>query len=204
MLPVPLHVPAGVVLLVVGLVACFAGYRLFRAVLTIYGFLLGALFAASLVPAGNAPAMLIALVVGGIAGALVTFAGYFAGVMLVGAALGALVFHSFWTQLSGAEPSWPLVLLAAVAGAAAATLAQRVAVILATSFAGAHTAVTGLVALLVHRDALAPGVGDAWIHRLAPGLAGARWPFFAWIVLGLAGALVQLGSGSRRKTRRRA
>ncbi len=43
------QLPAGVVLVAVGLLACFAGYRLFRVVLTIYGFVLGALFASTLV-----------------------------------------------------------------------------------------------------------------------------------------------------------
>jgi hypothetical protein len=202
MLPVAFHVPAGVVLLVAGLVACFAGYRLFRAVLIVYGFLLGALFAGSLVAPSNAPTMLIALVLGGIAGALVMFAGYVAGVMLVGAALGALVFHSFWIQIAGTSPSWLLVLLAAVVGAAAATLAQRVVVILATAFAGAHTAVAGIVALLAHRAALAPVVDDVWIRRLAPAPSGPRWPFFAWLALALAGTFVQLRGRPRRKSRR--
>jgi hypothetical protein len=191
MLPVAFHAPAGLVLLVVGLIACFAGYRLFRAVLTIYGFLLGALLATSLVAPANAPTVLIALVLGGVAGALLLFAGYFAGVALVGAALGALLCRSFWVQFGGADPSWLLVLLFAVAGAAAAVFAQRVVVILATAFAGAHTAVAGLVALVAHRDALSPVPDDAWIRSLAPA-PGARWPFLAWIALGVSGTIVQL------------
>jgi len=93
MLPATFQSPAGILLLVAGLLSCFAGYKLFRAVLTIYGFVLGALFASSMVAPSNVPAMLVALAVGGIAGALILFAGYFAGVMLVGAALGALVLH---------------------------------------------------------------------------------------------------------------
>jgi hypothetical protein len=198
MLPVPFHVPAGLVLVVVGVIACFAGYRLFRAVLTIYGFLLGALLAGSLVAPANAPTTLVALVVGGLAGALVMFAGYFAGVMLVGASLGALVLRSFWVQLAGTDPSSLLVLLFAVAGAAAAVFAQRVVVILATAFAGAHTTVTGLVALLAHRAALASVLDDEWLRRLAPPPAGPRWPFLAWIALGIAGTLVQLRGRRRR------
>ena len=202
MLPVAFHVPAGVVLLAAGLLACFAGYRLFRAVLTIYGFLLGALLASSLVAPANAPTMLIAMAVGGIAGALLMFAGYFAGVTLVGAALGALVFRSFWVQLGGTDPSWLLVLLFAVVGAAAAVFAQRLVVILATSFGGAHTAVAGLVALLAHRAAVAPVVDDPWISRLAPPPGGPRWPFLAWIALGIVGTLVQLRGRPRRNARR--
>ncbi len=199
MLPVAFHVPAGLVLLLAGLLACFAGYRLFRTVLTIYGFLLGALLAASFVAPANAPTMLIAIAIGGIAGALLMFAAYFAGVMLVGGVLGALLFHSFWVQLVGREPAWMLVVLATIVGAAAAVYAQRVVVILATAFAGAHTAVAGILALMARRSARMPVVDDVWIHRLAPSPAGPRWPFFLWLALAIAGAFVQFRGRTRRK-----
>jgi hypothetical protein len=201
MLPIAFQSPAALVLLVVGLIACFAGYRLFRAVLAIYGFLLGALFASSLVAPNNALAMLVALAVGGVAGALVLFAGYFAGVMLVGAALGALVLHSFWIQLRGTEPAALVVVLFAVIGAAAAFYAQRVVIILATAFAGAQTAVAGVLGLMAARAAAKPPAGDAWIGPLAPAAAGRQWPFLAWLVLGVAGTLVQL-RGRRRQRRK--
>ena len=42
MLPSNFQLPTGGLLVAVGLVACLAGYRLLRAVLTVYGFLLGA------------------------------------------------------------------------------------------------------------------------------------------------------------------
>jgi hypothetical protein len=202
-LPSAFQLPAGLVLLIVGLLACFAGYRLFRAVLTIYGFVLGALFASTLVAPSNVPAMLIALAVGGIAGALVLFAGYFAGVMLVGAALGALVLHASWLQWRGVEPGWMLVLLFAAIGAAAAVYAQRVVVILATAFGGAQTAVAGIVALLAHRAVPKPGIDDVWIGHLAPASTGRGWPFVAWIALGLAGTFVQMAGKSSRPRRKR-
>jgi hypothetical protein len=202
MLPAPLQLPAGLILLVSGLLACFAGYRLFRAVLTIYGFLLGALFASTLVPPNNVPAMLVAVGVGGVAGALILFTAYFAGVMLVGAALGALVLRSVWLQWQGAEPATLLLLLFAAVGAAAAVFAQRIVVILATAFGGAQTAVVGAAALLASRSWHKPG-GGVWIGHLAPVGAGRGWPFVAWIVLGMLGTLVQLGSGKRRQPQKR-
>ena len=203
MLPVAFQLPAGVVLLVVGLLACFAGYRLFRAVLTIYGFILGALFASSLVAPSNAPAMLIALGrrrARGRARALRRLlrrrdAGR------RGAWRPAVARRS---GSSGArtEPGWPVVLLFAVVGAAAGVYAQRVVVILATAFGGAQTAVAGVVALLAQ-----PGAAQAWRGRRVDRPPGARsgrpaWPFLAWLALGVAGALVQLRSGRRRPSRR--
>ena len=53
MLPLSIQVPASVVLLAGGAVACFAGYRLFRLVLGVYGFILGALIASSSIGAGD-------------------------------------------------------------------------------------------------------------------------------------------------------
>ena len=41
MLPASYQLPAAIVLLVGGIVACFFGYRLFRIVLAIFGFILG-------------------------------------------------------------------------------------------------------------------------------------------------------------------
>jgi hypothetical protein len=201
MLPVAFQLPAGLILIVVGLLACLAGYRLFRTVLTIYGFVLGALFASSLVAPSNVPAMLVAIVVGGLAGALILFAGYFAGVIIVGAALGALLLHSFWTQIRGTEPNALAVIIMAAAGAGAAVYAQRYVVILSTAFAGAQTAVAGLVASLTSRAVHRPGVDDVWIGHLAPAPAGRQWPFFAWLALGLVGTLVQLQTGYRPRRR---
>lgn len=203
MLPAAFQLPAGVVLLAVGLLACFAGYRLFRAVLTIYGFILGALFASSLVAPSNAPAMLVAIVVGGIAGALVLFAGYFAGVVLVGAALGALVLNSFWIQVRGTEPQALLVILFAAIGAVVALAAQRYVVVVATAFTGAQIAVAGLAAALERRALHRPGADDVWIGHLGLPTFGRQWPFFAWLALGVLGTLVQLASGSRRTSGRR-
>ena len=53
MLPVTLQIPAAVLLVVGGAVACFAGYRFFRIVLGLYGFVLGALLATTIAGAGS-------------------------------------------------------------------------------------------------------------------------------------------------------
>ena len=42
MLPISFELPAGAVLVVSGFIACFAGYRLFKFVVAVYGFILGA------------------------------------------------------------------------------------------------------------------------------------------------------------------
>ena len=71
-----------------GIVSCFFGYRLFRTVLAVFGFILGALAASSVWGVSDTWPMLAAAAVGGLIGAGVMFAAYFVGVALVGAALG--------------------------------------------------------------------------------------------------------------------
>jgi hypothetical protein len=203
MLPADFQLPAGVVLLVAGLIACLAGYRLFRAVLAIYGFLLGAFFASTLVAPSDTTAMLVALGVGGLLGALVLYAGYFVGVGLVGAGLGATVSHSVWLQWRGSDPGMLVVLFFAAVGAALAVTVQRVVVIAATAFLGSQTAVAGALAVLARQPVRRPGVEDVWIGHLGIPAYRQRWAFFAWVALGVAGTIVQLRSGGGRRARPR-
>ena len=70
MLPTAYQIPAAIILVVGGAIACFAGYRFFRLVLSIFGGLLGALVATSIVGPAEPLTLLNAAVVGGLAGAL--------------------------------------------------------------------------------------------------------------------------------------
>ena len=89
MLPSAYQLPAGVLLVAIGLLACVAGYRFFRAILATYGFVIGAFVASTLVAPSDTLATIVALGVGGLLGALALYAGYFVGVALAGAGLGA-------------------------------------------------------------------------------------------------------------------
>ena len=143
MLPAAYQLPAAGVLLVGGLVASFFGYRLFKFVLAIFGFIVGALAASSIWGASNTTYMVIAAIVGGMAGSLLLLAAYFVGVALVGAALGALIANLIWTQIEG-DPHPFVVVLFSVAGALLATWLQRYVIILGTSFGGAWTILVGV------------------------------------------------------------
>src|SRR5215510_273194 len=104
MLPQAYELPAALFLVLGGAVSCFAGYRLFKLVLAIYGFILGAGLASSAMGANNPVAMIIAALVGGIAGALILVFAYFIGIALVGAGLGALVLHVGWGYVRTGDP----------------------------------------------------------------------------------------------------
>ena len=102
MLPAAYQMPAALILLLGGAVSCFFGYRSFRIVLAIFGFIIGALIPSSFPAMSSTWAMLAVALVGGLIGAGVLFAAYFVGVALVGAGLVGTAFGGAWTLIVGA------------------------------------------------------------------------------------------------------
>ena len=195
MLPVTLQIPAAIILLAGGLVSCFAGYRLFRVVLSIYGFILGALLATSIAGAGSTGTLLIWALVGGLAGAAILNLAYFLGVVLVGASIGALLATVLFGR-GGGDPHTLVVVLFAIAGAVAASMLQRYVIVAGTAFGGAWTALVGAMALVGDKAAAkAASVNDVWVVYPLDPAPGRSWLPIAWLVLGLAGLVVQLRSG---------
>lgn len=192
MLPVTYQLPAAVVLVAGGLLSCFLGYRLFKVVLAIFGFIIGALAASSVFGEASATAMVLAAVVGGLCGAFLLLAAYFVGVALVGAGIGVTTVHLIWTQIQG-DPHPAVVILAAVAGALLSTWLQRYVIILGTAFGGAWTTVVGAAALMGNATAMkAAAEGNVWVAypmNPAPGQAWVPWVFLG---LGAAGTLIQM------------
>ncbi len=202
MLSTTYQLPGALVLVIGGLVACFAGYRLFRLVLGIYGFILGALAALSMVAPGSTVAMIVALIVGGVIGAAILTLAYFVGVALVGAGLGTLVVHAAWTQLGWGSPYALPVLVAAAVGAVVAVVFQRYVIIDGTAFGGAWTAIVGATAALgIIATPRATNLPARWSTYMpdvhVPDLQG--WLMIVWLVLGTLGILVQLQSPRRRR-----
>lgn len=200
MLPASFQTPAALVLLLGGLLACFAGYRVFRVVLGIYGFILGALIASSFPGVEHTWAMVVAAVVGGLVGALILIAAYFVGVALIGAGIGALVANAVWAWM-GREPHIAAVILLAVVGALGALALQRYVIIVATAFGGAQTAVVGAAALLGDRWASEAATRSVYgVYPLDP-IPATRWDFVAALVLGFIGLVAQLGFTAKGKKR---
>ncbi len=193
MLPASYQLPAALVLLVGGVVSCFFGYRLFRIVLAIFGFILGALAASSIFGANDTGPMVLAAVVGGLAGALIMLAAYFVGVALVGAGLGALLVNVIYGRV-GHDPHVLVVIAFSVAGALAATVLQRYFIIVGTGFGGAWTILVGALAIIGDRAAMAAAAsGDVWVVYPMNPAPGRAWLPIAWVVLSIVGIAVQLG-----------
>jgi hypothetical protein len=201
MLPHSYELPAAILLVVGGALACVAGYRLFRVVLGIYGFILGAMLASSTMGVSNTTGMVVAALVGGVIGALVLVFAYFIGIALVGAGLGALVANAGWGYVRTGDPPVLVVVALAILGAIGAMILQRYVIIVATAFGGAWTAIVGGLAVAGDRGAArAASAGDVWILYPMTPAPGRQWVPIAWILLGLIGTGVQLGITGRSRT----
>jgi hypothetical protein len=194
MLPAAYATPAAVILLVGGLLACFAGYRLFRFVLGVYGFIFGA--AVTTLALGSAHttlAIALAALVGGVVGAVLMVAAYFIGVGLVGAGLALAALNAGWHAIAHVDPPVLAIVIVAVVGALAALSVVRYVVVFGTALSGSWTAILGALALTGdHAAAHAASAGDVWVFYPLGPLSQPWWVPMAWIALGLIGVVVQL------------
>ena len=183
-----LHIGA-VLSVILGLMACFAGYRLFRLVLVVVGFLGGATLAAGLfwafLPQQPALFGILVGIVGGIIGAVLLGFFYFAGVFVVGAGLGVLL-----ATILSLNLNWERVLAAIILGVLGGVLAlalQKLLIIVATAFLGSWAVLAGEVLFLGWSVPLD-------LIRQPPVFWNSTWGtayLIAWLVLGGFGVAVQ-------------
>ena len=201
MLPQSYELPAAILLVLGGALSCFAGYRLFKIVLGIYGFVLGAMLASSAMGVTNTTGMIVASLVGGVCGALLLMFAYFIGIALVGAGLGALVAHVAWSSVRPGDPPAVAVVVLSILGSIGAMFLQRYVIIVATAFGGAWTVIVGALAAAANRGAAkAASAGNVWILYPTTPAPGQAWVPVVWVVLGLIGTGVQLGITGRKRT----
>jgi hypothetical protein len=200
MLPHSYELPAAILLVLGGALSCFAGYRLFKIVLGIYGFVFGAMLASSVMGVTNTTGMIVAALVGGIAGALLLMFAYFIGIALVGAGLGALVAHVAWSNVGSGDPPAVAVIVLSILGSISAMFLQRYVIIVSTAFAGAWTIIVGAFTVAHSRGALGGRpVVDPWILYPFSPASGEVWVVVAWVALGVIGTVVQLSLARRRR-----
>ena len=171
------------------LLICFFGYRMFRFVLAIAGFLIGALFVAgfgfTLTDGKEIVVILIAAVAGGlIVGALFLFL-YSAGVFLVGAIFGILLFSGI-IGFVNSNTSPILYVLPALVGGILALLLQKFMIILITSFTGAWVSVMAVLYFISSdfspfRLEFIDRLGENQTYRIV----------FSWLALGMLGFITQ-------------
>ena len=201
MLPASFQTPASILFVLGGLLSCFAGYRYFRIVLGLFGFVVGALLASSVMGTEQTMWMIGAALIGGLTGALILIAAYFVGVALIGAGFGAAAANLIWAGL-GSEPQLVMVIVLSILGAVVALWLQRYVIIVATAFGGAWTTIVGVLAMMGDRVAEnAAAKSDVWLVYPMNPAPGQQWVIFVWLALGVAGVIGQLTFTADKKRR---
>lgn len=195
----------GMVMLVLGILACFMGYSMFRTMMPLWGFLLGGWIAFTLLPAvmpdraGEVLYQVGAFVAGGLVGSLISLPLYFVIIFLSGAALGMLVgiitgalidvggitsvrqLTTFTSMSFPPVPQTPLQYLLMLAfglvlGGAAIGF-QKFMITASSAFLGAAGIMTGLVGP-INQIATTAAARGAYI-------------MLGWLMLGMIGMFVQ-------------
>jgi hypothetical protein len=194
MLPAPYATPAAVVITLGGLLACFAGYRLFRLTLGVFGFIAGVFVVTSQMAPAGTMTLVMAGLVGGVLGGLLMVVAYFMGVGLIGAGLAALVLNVGWRFVGGEPPTLVLVIVCVI-GALLALSVVRSVVIAGTSLAGSWTLIVGALALMGDKAAMhAASAGDVWVFYPLDPMPARWWYTVLWVALAVIGATVQFAT----------
>jgi hypothetical protein len=175
----------------VGLLTCFLGYRLLKLTLGIMGSVAGAsggwAVGLSLEP-GNSGIALVGAVIGAVIGAVLYIWLFYLGIFLLGASAGSVVVAAF-SNLAGYQPQpIPLLAVAIVFGVLALVM-QKVMIIVSTAFVGSYLVMAGLIQLLGGPQNHSP----LWFNHARLASAGS-WGYVAlafWLILGLAGVSFQ-------------
>lgn len=135
---------ARVLLIIGGIVLLVAGWRIYEFIILLSGILIGATFTAALVPDGNAVAVIAALIIGGVAGALLSVFVYYVAVFLNGAYVGIILTGGI-ARLLSLEPvsGLALVIGALIGGLMLLALSFELLIVL-SALVGAQLLVLGL------------------------------------------------------------
>lgn len=181
--------------IVIGVIQCFHGYRVFKFILAITGFLIGGSMAASVgfVMFNNELASFLTGVVGGLIGSALMLGLFYVGIFIVGAFLGIVVGAVFFAVV-GSDPEPVAMLLLALISGVMALIFQKFMIIFSTGFGGAWSVIVGIfyftmgsMDLMITEQMLKAGNGYLYAALLC------------WIVLGIGGVIVQYKSASPKE-----
>ena len=198
-----LHNAVAVLSILFGVISCFWGYRAFKAVLGITGFIVGAWIAggiAATFTGGVGVIAVIAAVAGGLITGSIFVTLYYVGVFVVGASAGWIV-GAMITSAAGNPVHIIVFVILALLGGILAVSFQRHILIIATSLIGSWYVVAGSLVLLGSElaDTMIFTVpGDIVIVR-----GGGQIVVLAsWLLLAISGIVFQYGFGREKKAKR--
>lgn len=196
------EMPAVVALipLIIGVISCFWGYRLLRAVLGIVGFILAGFYAGSFafyLSGGSVVIAAVAAIVGGIIGAFLVSFVYLAGVFILGAA-GGWVLGTIMAGVAAHDSRLVVGIVLAVLCGILAVVLQRVILIIATATVGAWNVVAALY-FLVGGSCYSPLVfwNPGWMFQIGGGYF--YLILVLWLALSIAGIIFQMRFGGKRR-----
>jgi hypothetical protein len=174
--------------ILIGAAQCFFGYRIFKLILCLTGFIIGGVLAGYLgygVSGGEEAIAFLLGIIGGFIGAALAVAFYLIGVFLIGAFLGGLLGGAvFAVSISNPEPA--ILLILAVISGVLTLIFQKFMIILSTSFAGAWSVVIGIVYFT------ARSFHPADIEHFFRSVGTQHYAILlCWITLGITGFIVQ-------------
>lgn len=172
-------VGSGLFTLLFGLLSCFFGWRVFRLVLTIAGFIAGFALGASFAPVDQPTLQLVYGLVAGLVGAVLAYVLFAIGVFIAGAGLGIVVGGAIGTLLGASnEVTLIIVVVCLVAGGLIALVLQKLMIIISTAFSGAGAMIAGAGLIF-------PAV--AVLNNPQPESSAGIIAFVIWLVLGILG-----------------
>jgi hypothetical protein len=188
----------GIVALLIGIAFCFAGYRFFRVLIAIWGFLTGFLLTAQAFGFSggrylhmSVPGLIIALIVGLVLAFLAYYL-YVAAVVILGASVGFWIGTGLATAAGYGSHSSLALLIGIICAVVLAILIlalnlTRLLIIISTALGGASAMVAGILLLMgrISLDAFSSGIVGAIIR-------GSTLWGLVWLVLAAIGVIVQL------------
>jgi hypothetical protein len=183
---VMLNVIIGLAILL-GMVQCFFGYRIFTIVIGLTGFLIGAVLGGAIGSDIFQENLLVLIsgIVGGFIGAALMMLMYYFGVFAIGSILGIALGTAFFV-LTKSNPVPAVLFILAVIGGVTAIIIQKSMIILSTSFGGAWIVVTGIAYFTTDAIDLTD-IGE--LFRTGGNHLNTILIF--WIALGIVGVIVQ-------------
>jgi hypothetical protein len=176
--------------ILVGAVQCFFGYRIFKFILGLTGFLVGGALAGAIGYAisHEEVAALLAGLVGGFVGAALMVALYFVGVFLIGAFLGG-VLGAVLFAAAGSNPEPAVLLILGVIAGVVALIFQKFLIIVSTAFGGSWYIVTGIAYFTTG------AINATNFERLFRSRGSHLYAILlCWLALGIVGVIVQYKS----------
>lgn len=183
-------------ILVVGVIQCFFGYRIFKFTLRLIGFLLSGALAGTYVYAISQEVWqsLMAGLLGGLIGAFLMVTFYFVGIFLIGAFLGGVLGTVFSAGIQSNPEPVTLLILAIIMGAITLKF-QKFMIIVSTGFGGAWIVVTGIANFTTGE------INFTNLEQLFRSQAGNIYVMILfWLALGVTGVIVQYKSAPTKQT----